>query len=93
MLLKLQKISSLTKLYIDHNNITDVAIVNIAAITCYNHGVQVRVYGNKFRKTAAIDFFLLDSYRIISKELLRDISYPTKSNAESDTDSDTVSWI
>ena len=51
----LQKISSLTKLYIDHNNITDEAADDIAAaISCNIHLQELNLGGNDFRTSGII---------------------------------------
>ena len=51
----LQKISSLTKLYINHNNITDEAADDIAvAISCNIHLQELDLGGNKFQASGTI---------------------------------------
>ena len=51
----LQKISLLTKLYIDHNNITDEAANDIAAaISCNIHLQELNLGGNDFRTSGII---------------------------------------
>ena len=89
----LQKISSLTKLYIDHNNIGDEAADDIVSVIWCNPGLKIRIYGNKFH-TETIDRLLT----ISQKEILNFESTYVSINkcsyvnidSDSDTDSDTV---
>ena len=50
----LQKISSLTKLYINHNNITDEAADDIAAVICCNSHLQELNLGSNYLQTSGI---------------------------------------
>ena len=97
----LQKILSLTKLYIDHNNIGGEAANDIIAVIGCNSCIQVKFDGNKFRKktvdciTSYLDISkqeiltdLEDNYVLINRSPYVDSDSDSDTNLDSDTDID-----
>ena len=67
----LQKISTLTKLYIDHNKITDEAAEDIGMAIFYNKALQdIAIFGNMFHRTTVIAISNYTSNVIVREKIV-----------------------